>query len=101
MRATSPLPVRLQFVRGRTITQTDCRMRLQAANLPANVHFATMCTGPQQGVGVCAGVGGGPVVVDDRLVGVVSYVARCAVAGVPDVLTAVQPYAQWIYDNTR
>lgn len=52
------------------------------------------CAGvPQGGKDACAGDSGGPYVVDDRLVGIVSYGTGCGRPGYPGVYTKLSAYA--------
>ncbi|KAJ1520380.1 hypothetical protein ONE63_003515 [Megalurothrips usitatus] len=57
-----------------------------------------ICTLERRGVGACQGDSGGPLVVDNELVGVISWVAPCAL-GVPDVHTNIFHYQNFILQS--
>ena len=60
------------------------------------------CAGlPQGGKDACAGDSGGPYVVGDRLVGVISYGTGCGRAGYPGVYTKLSTYADQIREQLR
>lgn len=47
------------------------------------------------GEGVCLGDSGGPLMVDNKLIGISSWAKICAI-GYPDGFTRVSPYVKWI-----
>lgn len=51
---------------------------------------------PNGGKDACAGDSGGPMTIDGRLAGIVSWGRGCAVAGNPGVYTEVSKYRDWI-----
>ncbi|XP_026467310.1 chymotrypsin-2-like [Ctenocephalides felis] len=78
----------LQTLNVFTIYENDCDY------LVSNVHPITsnqVCTYMGQGTGACSGDFGGPLVSNNRLIGIASWGINCA-AGNPDVFTKVFSY---------
>lgn len=60
------------------------------------------CAGlPQGGKDACAGDSGGPYVVGDRLVGIISYGTGCGRPGYPGVYTKLSTYADQVREQLR
>lgn len=56
-----------------------------------------VCVGTYEGgVGACSGDSGGPMVVNDELVGITSWADPCAKPHHPTVYTSVPYYRDWI-----
>ncbi|XP_063983180.1 transmembrane protease serine 9-like [Diachasmimorpha longicaudata] len=56
-----------------------------------------ICIKANQGVGVCFGDSGGPLISHDRLVGVASFIGgKCGYSGRPDVFASVPHHFEWI-----
>ncbi|XP_063992080.1 chymotrypsin-2-like [Diachasmimorpha longicaudata] len=56
-----------------------------------------LCVANGCGVGFCDGDSGGPLIIDDEIVGVISSSIGCA-TGSPDYLTRVYSYLDWIHN---
>ncbi|XP_011497372.1 PREDICTED: trypsin-2-like [Ceratosolen solmsi marchali] len=72
------------------LNSTDC-----AQHVPLDVLNTQFCTFYSIGKGICAGDGGGSVVSNGELYGVISFSYGCA-QGTPDVHTAVYYYLDFI-----
>lgn len=48
----------------------------------------------------CTGDSGGPAVIDDELVGIISWGYSCGSPEYPGVYTQVYRYREWIAENT-
>ncbi|XP_011693700.1 PREDICTED: kallikrein-11-like [Wasmannia auropunctata] len=81
----------LKYVDVNVLSQQSC---LQRRGYPPT-RENQICTLDRVGNGACSGDSGGPVIVGDELVGVVSWVTLCAL-GVPDVHTNVYKYLDFI-----
>lgn len=66
--------------------------------LAALVYDNTICTFAQVGQGVCTGDNGGPLVVSNSLIGIVSW-GSCG-GGQPDVFVRISSHINWIIANT-
>lgn len=61
----------------------------------SQIHDSQVCTIGAVGEGVCMGDSGGPLELDGKLAGVVSFGRPCAI-GHADVFTSVQYFKDWI-----
>lgn len=86
-------PNNLQFINLVTIGIIECRFRHMWSPYP--VKNSEICTLTQLGEGACHGDSGGPLAVQNTLVGIVSWGRPCAI-GYPDVYTKVSSYVDWI-----
>ncbi|XP_044736376.1 trypsin-7-like [Chrysoperla carnea] len=93
-----PVSKRLQKVCLKIWSLESCRRAHSDA-----VHDTNLCAGvPQGGKGQCSGDSGGPLIVDGKVVGLVSWsVKPCARAGYPGVFTRVASYRDWIHCKTK
>ncbi|KAM3966950.1 chymotrypsin-1 [Aphomia sociella] len=64
------------------------------------VVHSMFCTFTQIGEGTCHGDSGGPLIKNNKLVGLVSWGIPCAV-GFPDVHTRISSYANWIKEEIK
>lgn len=64
------------------------------------VHDTTLCTFIGYGAGTCNGDSGGVFVVNDKIVGVLSWGDPCAI-GKPDQFTRVSAHLDFIRNNTK
>lgn len=96
----TPISIDLQYINATTITPQVCLQRYVQHNFLPNVFASNFCTDEQTNVaGICRGIGGSPVVLENVLVGIASVHWGCA-GIVPDVHTNVQSFNQWIQQNT-
>lgn len=99
---------------GRTSESAPSSPQLRSVGIPVAEHpyckhaypeydpRGQFCAGlPQGGKDACAGDSGGPYVVDDRLVGVVSYGTGCGRPGYPGVYTKLSAYADQVREQLR
>lgn len=86
----------LQFLESSTITNAACASALSEVDY--SVYPNQICTFTRSGQGVCIGDYGSPLVINDVLVGVVSWGYHCGI-GSPDVYTRVSSYIDWIQAN--
>ncbi|XP_055622122.1 chymotrypsin-1-like [Toxorhynchites rutilus septentrionalis] len=87
----------LQFVNVTIISLDECRERQVFGN-DAFVHENTICTSSPQGIGMCMGDSGGPLISEGQLQGVVSWGTPCAL-GIPDVFSRVSSHRSWILET--
>lgn len=88
----------LKFVTMKTISNDECRRRsLAQAPITDNV---TLCAYSGPGVGICKGDSGGPLIYEDKIIGISSWGLPCA-RGVPDGFTRVSEFADWIDEIIR
>lgn len=73
-----------------------CQQRYYPEPITDNMFCAGM-----GGTDSCQGDSGGPAVINNELVGVVSFGKGCAMAQYPGVYTKVRNYIDWILANTR
>lgn len=92
------IPNKLQFIDLRTISHDECVTR--HADTPRPIVTSEICTLTKQGEGACHGDSGGPLAVQNTLVGIVSWGRPCAV-GYPDVYTRVSAFVDWILENAK
>ncbi|KAJ9597879.1 hypothetical protein L9F63_011245 [Diploptera punctata] len=59
-----------------------------------------ICAGIEGGKGICSSDSGGPLVVDGKLVGIVSFSTGCAYAGKPGVYADVPALLDFVKSNT-
>lgn len=85
----------LQYIQLRTISDSAC----ETALLPYPTFPSQICTYTDYGEGTCHGDAGGPLVVSNVLVGVVSYVRHPCAIGYPDVFARISSYVSWIQDT--
>lgn len=96
----TPVSSELQFITATSITPQDCLQRHVRHGFLPNVFSSNFCTAEQTGyAGICRGIGGSPVVVNNVLVGIASFHWGCA-GVVPDVHTDVHVFNAWIQQNT-
>jgi trypsin len=91
-------PSELQAVGVDIISRTICNNAYVAyGGITANMICAGVTGG---GKGVCQGDGGGPLVVGNRLVGIVSWGVSCALADYPGVYSNVATLKSFITQET-
>ncbi|GAB1865440.1 Mite allergen Der f 3 [Camponotus japonicus] len=72
------------------------------ADMGYNVHSTQVCAyDPRVEKGSCHGDSGGPLTVDGKLVGLVSWANGCASTSYPTVYTRVPSYIDWIKLNAN
>ena len=77
-----------------TISLADCREQVDD-EFSEFVHDNTICTVSAAEVGVCYGDAGGPLFVNNAVVGVISWENPCG-GEHPDVFAKVSSHAEWI-----
>lgn len=95
----SSVPAKLQFLNTETLLNEKCVTALSASGFASLVQATNLCAGTVAGQGICTGDSGSPLVVNGKLVGLVSFGKACG-TGVPDVYTRLQSFALWIQQNT-
>lgn len=83
------LPDELQYINLKTISIEKC------ADIMPSTNPKEICTFTKEGEGACHGDSGGPLIIGDKVCGVVSRGLPCAL-GKPDIYTRVSSYVQWI-----
>ncbi|XP_001600807.1 trypsin beta [Nasonia vitripennis] len=98
-----PAPNRLKSAQVPVIDHTECKEAYKQLFLfedyIGKVTDNMFCAGTE-GDDTCQGDSGGPAVVNDKLVGVVSWGIDCGESGTPGVYTKVRNYRKWIADNS-
>ena len=84
----------LQWAHKSTISLDQCR---EAADedFRTIIHDNTICTISDMDVGVCYGDAGGPLFVDNAVIGIISWRNPCG-GDHPDVYARVSAHAEWI-----
>ncbi|XP_051175229.1 chymotrypsin-2-like [Leptopilina boulardi] len=88
-------PQQLQYLESKVYDHNACVKRLSPIPFLPPVGETQICTFTKQGQGLCHGDSGGPIVVGNYQVGIVSMGNPCA-QGYPDVNTHVWKYVDWI-----
>lgn len=91
-----PIPNFLQYLNVSTVSNSECAERHEPAVYP--ITESNICSFSNFGEGACHGDSGGPLAVQNILVGIVSWGHPCA-KGYPDVFTRVSSYVDWILEN--
>lgn len=67
-------------------------------HLPSQIHGSNICAKPVTIGGACTGDSGSPMVHNNEVAGIASWVQPCGV-GYPDVYTKVSFFHKWIVNN--
>lgn len=89
------VPQTMQFITLKTLSPRECRSKQPNMSL---LYSGSLCTFTKRNEGMCKGDSGGPLAVDGKLVGIVSWGTPCA-RGYPDVFTRVSEFNDWIVDK--
>ncbi|XP_070502423.1 trypsin alpha-4-like [Chironomus tepperi] len=84
----------LQYLIVEAITNEECRSRLSLTNA-ARIGETTLCVSSPNGQGLCMGDSGGPLTVNGRLVGAVSWGVPCGTAA-PDMFARISAVHAWL-----
>lgn len=91
----------LHFIRKQVLTNTDCASRLLQNGENPNIVFGNnFCTFNGIGQGTCIGDAGSPVVMNNEVVGIVSWDDFCGL-GSPDVHVRISNFRSWFIENTQ
>lgn len=87
----------LQKVELETVTDSECR-KLHFER----IHSTNICAGVVEGgKGQCTGDSGGPLLVNNKQVGIVSWSMKpCTAAPYPGVFTEISYYTEWLREHT-
>lgn len=89
-------PTQLHSVAIRIISNADCRKYYGDSKITDRM----MCAGiPEGGKGSCQGDSGGALIVNRKVVGVVSWAEGCSRPNVPTVFGNVVNLLQWVHDQ--
>ncbi|XP_039448057.1 chymotrypsin-1-like [Culex pipiens pallens] len=88
----------LRYVNVDVITNEECQEAFDDS-YQERLHGNTVCTRSAEGSGICLGDAGGPLVIDDTLVGVISWGIPCGM-GMPDVYARVSAHRAWVLVHT-
>ena len=86
--ATTLQEVDVPVIDTRTCQQLYSKRKIQEMNICAGYHMGQR--------DACSGDSGGPLVCEDRVMGLVSWGYRCAIANNPGVYTRVDYFLNWI-----
>ncbi|XP_078043039.1 chymotrypsin-1-like [Augochlora pura] len=92
-----PIQLTLQEIELKVISQKQCQ---QQAPPKTNILDTHICTLTKILEGLCLGDAGGPLVINQEQVGIVSFGVPCA-RGYPDVYTNVYNYKKWMAKYTK
>lgn len=97
-----PISLTLQKVDLQIYSYEDCRAAHLLSPSDLDIYRTNICAGvPEMGKSECNGDSGGPLLVNNVQVGIVSWSLKpCAVAPYPGVYTAVSTYLDWIIHHT-
>jgi trypsin len=91
----------IHFIRKQVITNSDCSSRLIQNGENPNVVFGNnFCTFNGIGQGTCTGDAGSPVVMNNQLVGIVSWDTFCGL-GSPDIHIRISNFRSWFIENSQ
>jgi len=90
-------PVDLRYLHMYTLDDDDCRERI-GNELDRYVTNTTLCTVRGAGQGVCNGDAGGPLVANNRLIGITSWTIRPCGSGIPGGFTRISVLTDWIFE---
>ncbi|XP_046389305.1 transmembrane protease serine 9-like [Ischnura elegans] len=65
------------------------------------IHDTQICAAGTGGKDACNGDSGGPLLVDNKIVGIVSWGRPCAQEGWPTVFTRVSKFVDWIQEHIK
>lgn len=82
----------LKYIELTTISNKKCSKQLPRGLVKSEMVCAYS---GRFGEGVCLGDSGGPLILDNRIIGISSWAKICAI-GYPDGFTRVSPYVKWI-----
>uniref|UniRef100_A0A336MEC4 CSON014216 protein n=1 Tax=Culicoides sonorensis TaxID=179676 RepID=A0A336MEC4_CULSO len=88
----------LRMLNVTTITNEDCRNAHTAGGMGNVIIENVICANTTTSQGMCNGDAGGPMVKDDKLIGLVSWGVPCA-RGYPDVYVRISSHVDWIIRN--
>nr|XP_034195401.1 chymotrypsin-2-like [Osmia lignaria] len=92
-----PTTVHLQRVNIMIADQEYCKYTYKGSQ---NIYDSQICAyDPSVGKGPCHGDSGGPLIVNGRLTGLVSWLRGCGNTYSPAVFTRVSAYIEWIKSN--
>lgn len=85
----------LQYLNVTIMDNEECRQAHRISKRSVFIYDNVLCTRNIKMKGTCNCDSGGPLVVNGKLVGVVSWGIRCAI-GLPDVFTRISEHSKWI-----
>ncbi|XP_043470354.1 serine protease 38-like [Leptopilina heterotoma] len=88
-------PTDLQYLESKIFDHKTCVERMSKLDSFPPIIETQLCTFTKYGQGLCHGDSGGPIVIGDYQVGIVSMGLPCA-KGYPDVQTHVWKFVDWI-----
>lgn len=84
----------MKYAEVSTMSNDDCR-KISMAKAPIN-DFVTLCAySGKKDIGICMGDSGGPLISNNKLIGVSSWGVACA-RGYPDGFSRISVSATWI-----
>ncbi|KAG5680161.1 hypothetical protein PVAND_009686 [Polypedilum vanderplanki] len=91
----------MQYTQLTTLSEIQCRNRVTWLYLRGQIPFLpfvmdNICTEAPENVGICFGDSGSGLVINDRVVGVASYILGECPSGFPEFFTRVSSFANWI-----
>lgn len=90
--------VNLKELNVTTIENTLCRTMHSGSGMGNAILDNVICANTTESTGMCNGDAGGPMVADNKLIGLVSWGVPCA-KGVPDVFVRISSHVDWIIRN--
>lgn len=82
-----------------TMSNYECRARHDT--IVPIFDYGTICAySGRVGAGLCSGDSGGPLIYNNTLIGIASWVVPCGL-GFPDGFTRISEYASWIEKHIR
>lgn len=86
-------PEILKYLNQTTITDGDC---FKALNSSENLYDANLCAYNSNGIGMCNGDSGSPLIANKQQIGIASWVKFPCASGHPDVYVRTSDYLNWI-----
>lgn len=94
-------PLNLRYIHLRVISNDVCIGMHTSNESKECIHNSTLCTFLEKGKGTCQGDSGSPIIVTNKLVGILSWGDKNCASGKPDKFTRISNMIDWIQNKTN